>query len=95
MCPMFQVVGRSLDLHGMPVEIVGVLESGAELPTEPGAPNVEGQDVWLPLSTVDSRFTPEGPFYPNHSTPMIARLAPGVSPEQVQAGLDRMTTRLP
>ncbi|MQA89406.1 MAG: FtsX-like permease family protein [Gemmatimonas sp.] len=89
------VVGSTLEIFSMPIEIVGVLEPGVELPAEPGTPLGEGTDLWIPIASIDSRFNPEGPFQNNHTTPMFARLAPGVSLDQAQAELDRLTIRLP
>ncbi|HEX2190756.1 MAG TPA: ABC transporter permease [Longimicrobiaceae bacterium] len=84
------VVGRTLELGGEPVLVVGVMAAGVELPPEPGAPADLPADVWVPL-TLD----PAGPFYNSHVIPMIARLAPGATPEEAEAELVRLTGRLP
>jgi predicted permease len=88
------VIGRTLDLLGTTVEVVGVLAPGAELPQEPGGAS-QPTDLWLPLSAIDRRFDPNGPFHNEHATPMFARLAPGVDVERAQAEIDRLTARLP
>jgi putative ABC transport system permease protein len=88
-------LGRTLELQGIPVQIVGVLKPGVELPQEAGAPRQDAVDMWVPLAAIDSRFDPNGPFHNNHTTPMVARLAPGVTPARAQEELDRLTRALP
>ena len=88
-------MGGTLVAFGLPIEIIGVLEPGPDLPQEPGAPRSEPIDFWIPLGAIDTRFNPDGPFYANHTTPMIARLAAGASPEAAQEELDRLTRLLP
>lgn len=84
------VLGRTVRLNDTPVEIVGVMAAGVELPGERGAPSTLHADVWVPMG-----LDPAGPFYSSHVIPMIARLAPGTSAEAAQAELDRLKSRLP
>ena len=83
------VVGRTLSpvWTDEPVEVVGVLEPGIELP---GSAHGSGTDVWTPL-----RVDRAGSFGNSHFLPMIARLAPGADPASVEEELARLTTRLP
>jgi predicted permease len=84
------VVGRTIRLSGYPHEVIGVTAEGVTLPQEPGGePDIE-PDLWLPM-----RLDPAGPFYNSHVIPMFARLRAGVTLEQAQAELDRLTARLP
>jgi putative ABC transport system permease protein len=70
------VVGRTLQMNGSPVTVVGVLEQGVRLPSGPAT------DMWVPL-----RLDPSGPFYNSHVYPAIARLAPGATLEDARREL--------
>ena len=61
-----------------------------EPPDEPGMIAAIQTDIWVPM-----RLNPNGPFYNEHTIPMIARLKPGVTLEQTQNELDRLTAQLP
>jgi len=81
------VIGRSLSINGNSYEVVGVLESGAHIP---GATPGSYGDLWVPL-----QIDPEGFFGNNHVFPMVARLAPQVTPAAAEAELERLTQLLP
>ena len=83
-------IGRSLQVFGQAVEIVGVMAPGVEPPDDPGVIAGIQTDVWVPM-----RLDANGPFYNEHTIPMIARLKPGVTLEQTQNELDRLTAQLP
>jgi predicted permease len=77
------IVGRKLDVEGFPITIVGVLPEGAQLPDRK-------IDLWLPLHA-----DPAMPALNNHTYQAIGRLRPGVSREDAQRELARLTTRFP
>ena len=81
------VVGTTLTLNDNPVEIIGVMDAGTQLPDRSAA---SAPDLWMPL-TVDRA----GSFSNNHVYPGIGRLSPGVTPQQAQAELARLTPELP
>jgi len=81
------VVGTTLTYDDHPVEIVGVMGEGVELP---GWPAEMAPDVWLPL-----RVDRGGTFYNNHAYPGVARMAPGATPRSVEEELKGLTARLP
>jgi putative ABC transport system permease protein len=64
------VVGRSIDLSGTSVEIVGVMPQGFDFPS----PEI---DIWVPRN-----LDPESENFGGHSISGIARLAPGVTIER-------------
>jgi predicted permease len=73
------IVGQTVVLDGIPRTVVGVLP-------ELGSPFQFG--VWLPYAA--------DPGFPraDHRREVFARLAPGVSPDQARADLDRIQERL-
>ncbi|MCI0432089.1 MAG: ABC transporter permease [Gemmatimonadetes bacterium] len=83
------VVGRSIRVDGVPIEIVGVLPRGARLPEELAAPAAP-IDLWLPL-WLDPADRPRN----HHAFLGLARLAPGSEVISAQAEMDRLTARLP
>ena len=84
------LIGQTLQLFGQPVEIVGVMAPDIELPHEPGSAATIQTDVWLPM-----RLDPAGPFYNDHTIPMLARLKPDVAIEDAQRELTGLTAGLP
>ena len=81
------VVGSTLSFNDAPIEIIGILDAGVELP---GWPIGLAHDLWLPL-----RVDRGGYFGNNHVFPGIARLAPGATLEAAEAEIERLTARLP
>jgi putative ABC transport system permease protein len=81
------IIGRTLTLDGDPVEVIGVLAAGVELP---GWPASLRPDLWLPM-----RVNRGGTFANSHVFPAIARMSDEVGPGEVEAELARLTTRLP
>lgn len=82
------VAGRALRLHGVPYEVVGVLEPEVQLPEE-----LEGQpriDVWAPLP-LDPAEVPQN----SHVFRAIGRLAEDVDVDAARAELGHLTARLP
>ncbi|HVZ49429.1 MAG TPA: ABC transporter permease [Gemmatimonadaceae bacterium] len=84
------IVGRTIRMNDQPVVIVGVLAYGIELPPERGEPFTVHSEIW-----VAQKLNPAGPFYNNHTHPMVARLRPGATVEQLQAQLDQLLLNLP
>jgi predicted permease len=77
------VIGRTIDIEGFPMTIVGVLPASAQLPDLQ-------VDVWYPADTY-----PEQPAYNNHTWGAIARLRPGVTAADAQRELAPLTAQLP
>src|SRR5205823_3861181 len=67
-----RVLGRMIDIGGRPVQIVGVLPEGAELPNAK-------TDLWVPLE-----LDPAAPPINAHYLSTIARLRDGASPEAAE-----------
>jgi len=86
------VIGETLTLNGQPVTVIGVGPEEMDSSYPPLA-----IDLWLSLST-----TPVAGAYrvanlerrEDHWYDVRARLAPGVTPEQAQAAMDRLAERL-
>jgi predicted permease len=76
------LVGRNLNLDGTPHTVVGVLPAGFYFPD----PEVE---MWVPigLSAEETDVSQRG----NEYLSMVARMKPGVSADETQADLDRMS----
>lgn len=77
------VVGKTIDLEGYPMTVVGVLPAGAELPDIT-------VDLWMP-AYIDSART----IWNNHTWSAIGRLAPGVTVDDAQRELAALTMELP
>jgi predicted permease len=75
------VIGRTLQLEGTTVEIVGVM------PADFGFPNPDIR-LWTPL-----RVDPAGTEFGGFNFPAIARLRDGVSAEEAQAELNALVPR--
>lgn len=65
------IVGRSLNLNGAAIEVVGVMPAGLSFPR----PETE---IWIPLALNPTRTAP-------YFLRAIARLGPGVSPSEAEA----------
>ncbi|HET7585924.1 MAG TPA: ABC transporter permease [Gemmatimonadaceae bacterium] len=76
------VVGRSIDLDGKAVPVVGVLARGLQLPDEK-------VDVWLALG-----LDPAAPATNWHQFEAVARLRPGVPLTAVRSEFARFTARV-
>ena len=77
------VVGRTIRIEGGPVEVVGVLEAGFDLPDQRTA-------VWAAV-----RISPENQPVNWHRFDVIGRLAEGVSAGQAEADLNRLVATFP
>ena len=76
------VLGRTITVSALPVEIVGVMPEGFTVLSD-------GIDVWLPLGLSAQARTPRG-----RSLQVIARLNPGVSIESAQSQMTSISARL-
>ena len=76
------VIGRTLRIDGSPIEVVGVLPRGFVGP-------MGDADVWFSLDLTPMRRTPET-ARGQHWLGVVARLAPGVTPNAAQRELDRL-----
>ncbi len=77
------IVGRTIDIDGYPMMVIGVLPASAQLPDLQ-------VDVWYPANTY-----PEQPAYNNHTWGAIARLRSGFTAASAQRELAPLTARLP
>ncbi len=77
------IVGKSIDIEGFPMTVVGILPASAQLPDLQ-------VDLWYPAYTY-----PEQPAYNNHTWNAIARLRPGFTAADAQRELAPLTARLP
>ena len=85
-----EIIGRTIHVADEPMQVVGVMAPGAELPPARGQAMSEPTDVWAAW-----QLDPAGPFYNNHVNPGIARLAAGATPEGAQSELAQLTRELP
>jgi predicted permease len=87
------LVGRTVSLDGEPVTVVGVMPRGFELPNPGGFLFPRRPQLWMPLAPDASAS--RGDKYVR----VVARLAPGVTPEHARAEVDAlahgMRTRFP
>lgn len=77
------VIGTTLRLEGMSVQVVGVAEAGLHLPAH-------RVDLWVPMA-----LSPDMHHANAHFREAIGRLAPGISLDRAQAELALLTERLP
>ena len=83
-----RIVGQTISMDGVPIEIVGVLEPGLALPF-PGAAVAQGPDLWLPM-----QLDPDQRFSNSHVIPMIALLR-NADPAEAESEFAQLTERLP
>lgn len=89
------IVGRTINIEGRPMQVVGVAAKGVDLPM-PSAFDSQadlagfGVDVWLPM-----QLDPAARPINTHPHSMLARLAPGMSVSDAQRELATLTSRLP
>src|SRR5579884_470445 len=85
------VIGRRIELSGDLFTIVGVMPAGfADVSGGYRMPTNESVQVWLPFDLLGRRDPPRAFHYCN----TIARLRPGVTPEQANAQLNVVAARL-
>jgi len=72
-------VGGTLTIRGVPFTVVGVLPEGFDYP--------RGADVWTPTIPAVPGWSADDP--PGMELDLVARLAPGATPEQVALEMER------
>lgn len=77
------IVGRSIDIDGFPMTVVGILPASAQLPDLQ-------VDLWYPAWTFPGQSA-----FNNHTWGAIARLRPGFTAASAQRELAPLTARLP
>lgn len=86
-------IGRSITLNGRPLTIVGIAPAGFQFPVRN-----EARDMWITFSrwaeTDDPKDTPIQAQRGNHGLEGIARLKPGVTPQQANADLSAIAHAL-
>jgi predicted permease len=75
------VIGRTIELTGLQVEVIGVMPNGFNFPS----PDI---DLWIPR-----RLDPESQNFGGHSIAGIARLRPGVTIEAAVADAESLIAR--
>jgi putative ABC transport system permease protein len=88
-----RVVGRTLIIDGLPFTVIGVMPDGFQFPVLN-----DPVELWMTVA-VHAEPTFHGGEYPRSRTSAyysgaLARLKPGVTPQQAQAELDRLAAEL-
>jgi putative ABC transport system permease protein len=83
------LIGRRIMLNDIPVEVIGVMPEGFQLPTDFTADAAEPTAMWRPL-----RVGPGNLNRAVHNFYAAAVLAPGQTPESATAELQAITKRL-
>ncbi len=83
------IVGRTIQLDGRSVEVIGVMPAGFRLPTDFREDFAEPSELWTPLV-----LDPDPDNRGNHGLYAAAMLAPGASAEQANAELKAITTAM-
>ena len=81
------VVGTTVTFNDIPYEVIGVLARDTSLP---GLARDRTPDLWVAF-----RVDRDGNFGNSHVYPALGLLAPGQTPEYVEAELERLEARLP
>ncbi|MDT5272324.1 MAG: hypothetical protein QOH49_4510 [Acidobacteriota bacterium] len=84
------VVGKNLMLNGEPYTVVGVMPPAVEFGREWSG---QAPDIWSPLAFTPQQLDPNSGLT-NEYLSVLARLKPGVKPEQAQAELDSIAAEL-
>ena len=82
------IVGRSVEINGVPTAVVGVMPHGFALPTDFGEDVAEPTEVWLPRQTDPELFTPGNS---SHGDFGAARLTPGSTVARLDEELRAVT----
>jgi predicted permease len=87
-----RVIGKSLTINGSTYQVIGILARSFSLPREvlPTLGGAEQAEILLPLP-----LGPDAPqFRDREDYNIMAKLKPGVSVQQAQAGMNTITARL-
>ncbi len=82
------LLGRSITLSGWPHTVVGIMPEAFRLPDD--FASEERTQLWIPLRLGPPDQNERG----SHGYNAVARLRPGVSPEQAENGLDAFIERM-
>ena len=85
------VVGRTIQIDGVPHEVVGVMPRGFSLPTDFGEDAADPTQLWVPRAAEAEEFRAD---YGSHGDYTVARLAPGASVARANDDLRRVTRQL-
>jgi putative ABC transport system permease protein len=89
-----EVIGKTLNLSGVPHEVVGILPPDFLFPTfkqlHPLMPFAPRIDVWKPLAFTEQQLNATG----NFNYPVIGRLKNGITAEQARQQMDAISLRL-
>jgi putative ABC transport system permease protein len=77
------LLGRTIDVHGVPTEVVGIMAPGGGLPDQP-------VDLWIPYG-----LDRTAPAVNSHYLSMVARVRPGAGVEAARAGFLRVMRTFP
>ncbi len=83
------VVGRSIQIDGVPRTVVGIMPRGFKLPTDFGEDAAEPTQLWLPLG-MDLANSDRG----SHGLYSAARLRPGATAQNATAELTALTSNM-
>jgi putative ABC transport system permease protein len=83
------IVGRSIQINGRPVTIVGVMPADARLFVKRGSLTNKPADLWMPFAFTEAQRQPRGRYMS-----AIARLKPGASLAEAQAQMDTISRGL-
>ncbi len=77
------IIGQSLNLNGESHTVVGVMPPSFQFPTRK-------DEMWVPIAFTSQEAANRG----RHYLQVIARMKPGITPEQAQAEMTAIATRL-
>ncbi|MGI9071859.1 MAG: ADOP family duplicated permease [Bryobacteraceae bacterium] len=80
------IVGKTITLDGLPTTVIGVMPQGFDYP--------KGTRIWKPLPMDEPAERPRLVTRPMRLVSMVARLTPGVSGQQLDTDLNRLTTMI-
>lgn len=84
-----QVLGSTVQINGWPVEVVGIMPEGFQIPQESEWGRPEDVDLWSPIAW---NMADGDRFFRN--VRVLGRLKPGATVEQAQAELDAFYARM-
>jgi len=83
------VVGRTIQINGHPIAVIGVMPADARLFVKRGSLVGKPADLWMPFAFTEAHRVPRGRYMS-----AIARLKPGVALAEAQAHMDTIARGL-
>jgi putative ABC transport system permease protein len=85
------IVGRAITMNGVPVTVIGVMPPDFKFFIKENSRSGKPAEIWFPMRLTEQHRdrTRNGRYLSS-----VARLAPGVSPEQARAEMDAIAGRL-